>query len=158
MKITPNIAFDANAREAFETYARIFGGARLTLFTFGEVPDASVDAEWKDKIAHAWLEVGDQAIMGSDSPPPGACGSDASASAASGSIALHLDTVDEARRVFDALAEGGAVLMPFAATFWSPGFGVARDRFGKEWLINTRQESPPQESPPQENAQREAAP
>ncbi|MGV6872211.1 VOC family protein [Pseudochelatococcus sp. B33] len=143
MKITPNLTFETNAREAFEVYARILGADRLVLFTFGEIPDSPVDAEWKDKIAHAWLEVGDQAIMGSDSPPPGACGDGTSAGTASGSIALHFDTVDEARRVFDALAEGGIVQMPFAATFWSPGFGATRDRFGKDWLINTRQETAP---------------
>jgi PhnB protein len=29
-------------------------------------------------------------------------------------------------------------MMPFAATFWSPGFGSLIDRFGIPWMINTR--------------------
>lgn len=41
-----------------------------------------------------------------------------------------------ARRIFDALAEGGRVTMPFEATFWSPGFGMAVDRFGTRWMVN----------------------
>ena len=42
----------------------------------------------------------------------------------------------EARRVFDALAEGGAVQMPLDETFWSLAFGVVVDRFGVPWRIN----------------------
>ncbi len=136
MKITPNLIFGRNAREAFQTYERIFGADRLVLITFGDMPDSPLSPEWNDKIAHAWLEIGDQALMGADGPP------DALAQgSASGSVALHFDTVDEARRIFDALADGGAALMPFAVTSWSPGFGMVNDRFGKEWLINTRQEN-----------------
>jgi PhnB protein len=26
--------------------------------------------------------------------------------------------------------------MPFAATFWSPGFGMVTDRFGIPWMVN----------------------
>lgn len=140
MKITPNLTFETNAREAFEAYARILGADRLVLITFSEMPEAPVGPEWKDRIAHAWLEVGDQAIMGSDNPP-GVCPSGGETGAASGSIVLHFDATGEARRIFDALAEGGAVLMPFAATSWSPGFGVARDRFGKDWMVNTNPET-----------------
>ena len=42
----------------------------------------------------------------------------------------------EGRRLFDALSAGGETVMPFAATFWSPGFGMARDRFGIPWMVN----------------------
>jgi PhnB protein len=29
--------------------------------------------------------------------------------------------------------------MPFQKTFWSPGFGMAVDRFGIPWIVNTEQ-------------------
>jgi PhnB protein len=29
------------------------------------------------------------------------------------------------------------VVMPFAETFWSPGFGSLVDRFGVPWMVNT---------------------
>ncbi|MDT4821181.1 hypothetical protein FQZ97_543450 [compost metagenome] len=51
-------------------------------------------------------------------------------------VALTLDTVAEARRIFDAFADGGAVGMPFEKTFWVEGFGMVTDRFGTPWLIN----------------------
>jgi len=139
MKITPNITFDTNAREAFQTYAAILRAERLDLLTFADMQGAPVGPEWQDKIAHAWLQIGDQAIMGSDSPA-GVCADGDASNVASGSVALHFDGIDEARRVFDALAEGGKVQMPFAPTDWSPGFGMVRDRFGKGWMVNTNQE------------------
>ena len=44
--------------------------------------------------------------------------------------------IGRSKRVFDALAAGGQVTMPFAATFWSPGFGMVTDRFGTPWMVN----------------------
>lgn len=141
MKITPNLMFRTEAREAFETYADILDADRLDLIAFSDMPDAPVGPDWADKIAHAWLQVGDQAIMGSDSPP-GVCaeGMETGTGPGEGSVALHFDTGEQSRRVFDRLAEGGTVQMPFAATSWSPGFGMVRDRFGKDWMINTNPE------------------
>jgi PhnB protein len=42
----------------------------------------------------------------------------------------------EADRVFKALAEGGAVQIPIAETFWALRFGKLIDRFGVPWLVN----------------------
>ncbi|MFN3838856.1 MAG: VOC family protein [Brevundimonas sp.] len=143
MKITPNLMFHDNAREAFGFYAEVLGAGQLNLITFAEMPEAPVGPEWKDKIAHAWMQIGDQAIMGSDSPP-GVCADDGGHRAdpprtppAQTSVALHFDSVDQARTVFDRLSENDLVQMPFAATSWSAGFGMTRDRFGKDWMINT---------------------
>lgn len=137
MKITPNLMFVDQAREAFGFYAEVLG-AELNLVTFADMPDAPVGPEWKDKIAHAWMPVGDQAIMGSDSPP-GVCadGAETGTGPGAGSVALHFDTADQARQVFDRLGDGGLIQVPFAATSWSPGFGMVRDRFGKDWMVNT---------------------
>jgi len=41
----------------------------------------------------------------------------------------------EAKRVFDALAEGGSVDLPIGETFFSPAFGMCTDRFGTPWMI-----------------------
>jgi PhnB protein len=46
----------------------------------------------------------------------------------------------EGERIFNALADGGQVTMPFAKTFWSPGFGIFTDRFGTPWMINCEAE------------------
>ncbi|WP_428156568.1 VOC family protein [Brevundimonas sp.] len=143
MKITPNLMFHDQAREAFGFYAEVLGADQLNLITFADMPEAPVAPEWKDKIAHAWMQVGDQAIMGSDSQP-GVCADTGERKAeemrkppAQTSVAVHFDSADKARTVFDRLGENGLVQLPFAATSWSPGFGMVRDRFGKDWMINT---------------------
>lgn len=38
--------------------------------------------------------------------------------------------------VFGKLAEGGTVMMAFAPTFWSEGFGMCIDRYGTPWIVN----------------------
>jgi PhnB protein len=52
------------------------------------------------------------------------------------SITLNYDAVPKAQRVFDALAEGGKVTMPFGPTFWAKGFGMVTDKFGCPWIVN----------------------
>ncbi|MNN97146.1 hypothetical protein D3C81_2162530 [compost metagenome] len=52
------------------------------------------------------------------------------------SISLNVDSIAEAERVFNALAEGGKVDMPLEATFWAARFGMLVDRFGVSWMIN----------------------
>lgn len=52
-------------------------------------------------------------------------------------VTLHTEDIAEAKRWFDALAEGGKASMPFGETFWSPGYGGLTDKFGVPWMINT---------------------
>jgi PhnB protein len=50
-------------------------------------------------------------------------------------LALTVPTEAEARRAFDALADGGSVQMPLSKTFWSPCYGMVTDRFGLGWMV-----------------------
>ena len=45
----------------------------------------------------------------------------------------------DGERIFKALSDQGKVTMPFHKTFWSPGFGMAVDRFGIPWMVNCEQ-------------------
>jgi PhnB protein len=51
------------------------------------------------------------------------------------SVSIQVDTESEARRIFDALADGGTVTLPFQPTFWAKGFGMATDKFGTPWMV-----------------------
>ena len=53
-------------------------------------------------------------------------------------ISLSIDTADreEADLIFAKLSEGGQIKMPLSETFWGAYFGVLRDRFGINWLVN----------------------
>ena len=43
--------------------------------------------------------------------------------------------VDDAKRVFEALADGGTVTQALEPTFFSPGFGMCVDRWGTPWMV-----------------------
>lgn len=140
MKIVTSLSFQGQCREAFDFYARVLGGTVTAAFPFGDgPPDMPVDASYKDWLMHAWLEIGDQAIMGADLPPEFAPNIDKPKNGFD--VTVHLSDPAEARRVFDALAEGGTVVMPFGETFWSPGYGNLVDRFGVPWMVNTNPET-----------------
>lgn len=131
MRFVPYLNFDGRCAEAFRLYERVLGGKVETLMTHADAPIADqVPAEWRDRVMHACLVVGDQTIMASDTPP-------GQYETPRGMyVSVHVDQPDEAERVFGELAEGGRVTMPIAPTFWSARFGMCVDRFGTQWMIN----------------------
>ena len=135
MQINPYLSFDGECEAAFKFYERCLGGKIESLFTHEAMPpEAKAQMPGVDpkRIMHAHLSVGDQAIMGADGPPGGK-------KPQGFSVSLTLKSVSDGKRVFDELAQGGQVLMPFAPTFWSPGFGMLTDRFGIPWMVNCEQ-------------------
>jgi PhnB protein len=132
MAFRPYLAFAGNCREAFNRYQEIFGG-ELVLLTMGDMPsDAGPPPPGAnaDAIMHAALTAGDELLMGADDPSGnfdgtvnGMC------------VNCSLPDGGEAKRVFDALSEGGQVQMPLGETFFSPAFGMCTDRFGTPWMV-----------------------
>ncbi|QGG93709.1 VOC family protein [Actinomarinicola tropica] len=125
--------FSGDCRQAFEHYQQVFGG-ELEIMTHAEVPEGSEMPGAEDHhVMHAALKVGDATLMGSDDPT-GDGGPKVG-------LAVTFGAPDEteAKRVFDALAEGGEVQMPFEATFFSKGFGALVDRWGVSWMIDTEE-------------------
>ena len=134
MDVTPYLNFNGNCAAAFKFYEQAFGGKISFIQTFGESPAKDqVAPEWRDKVVHVRLEVGGKALMGSDAPGP-------HYQAPQGmSVSISVRTYQEAQRLFSALAHDGKVTMPFSKTFWSPGFGMAIDRFGTPWMVGCEQ-------------------
>ena len=136
MKIVTSLSFRGECREAFEFYAKVLGGRITAAFPYGDgPPDMPVDPKYKDWLMHCWLEVGDQALMGADMAEEWAPNIGKPKNGFD--VTLHTDDPEQARRWFEALAEGGHVGMAFGATFWSPGYGSLVDRFGVPWMVNT---------------------
>ena len=141
MQFAPYLNFNGNCAEAFAFYKDLFKGQIVHQSTFGEMPPDDkmppLPPEAKDGIMHVHLQVGEQALMGSDAMPGAgeACaGGYVKPQGLWGSIGVA-DTA-EGQRVFKALADGGQVAMPFEKTFWSEGFGMVTDRFGTPWMVN----------------------
>ena len=130
MAFHPYLLFGGNCREAFTRYQEIFGG-ELTMLPMSDMPsDEPVPAEQANLIMHAALTFGDNLLMASDDPSRG------DSPVQGMSVNYAVNDIAEARRAFEALAEGGEMTMPMAETFWSPAFGMCVDRFGTPWMVS----------------------
>jgi PhnB protein len=129
--VNPYLVFNGRCREAFAFYADCLGGKIEAMLPHAGTPaEGHVPSEWREKIMHARLTVGEDVIMGSDAPPghfepPKGF-----------SVAIQLTDPAEAERVFHRLADGGTVQMPLQQTFWAARFGMLVDRFGTPWMVN----------------------
>jgi PhnB protein len=51
-------------------------------------------------------------------------------------IAIAPDSKEEADRIFHALSAGGTIEVPIADSPWGAYFGMFRDKYGIEWMVN----------------------
>ena len=134
MHLNPHVNFNGECEAAFKFYEQVLGGKITFSMTWGEMPGADqFPAETHKLIMHATLSIGDQSLMGADSPPgryekPKGM-----------NVSIHVKGTAEGERIFNGLAENGNITMPFEKTFWSPGFGMCVDRFGIPWMVNCEQ-------------------
>jgi PhnB protein len=133
MKLEPYLHFAGNCEEALQTYARIFKGEIVDVNRYAGSPmEAQAPPDWGKKIMHATFRAPGVDFMASDSTHQ------SEKSAGTGPITLSIGTPDvaEGERIFNALADGGAVTMPYSKQFWGASFGMLTDRFGVAWMIN----------------------
>jgi len=131
MHLNAYLNFDGDCRAAFEFYAQCLGGKIEMMLSHAEAPvEQPTPAAWRDKIMHARLVVGDQMLMGSDSPP------ELHQKAQGFAVSVIVDETKEAERVFKALSAGGTVRMDLQETFWALRFGMLTDRFCTPWMVN----------------------
>lgn len=134
MQVQSYLFFNGNCGEAIAFYEKALGAKTDMRMTFKEAPEPPppemVPADWGDKIMHASFTIGETMVMASD-------GCDPDSKAHSGfSLSLAVKTEQDAERYFAALSDGGTVTMPLRQTFWSPRFGMLKDRFGIAWMVN----------------------
>ncbi|MBX9699484.1 MAG: VOC family protein [Acetobacteraceae bacterium] len=131
MQIQPYPFFEGRTEEALAFYQTALGAEVTMLMRFDESPEPGhIPPGGQGKVMHASFTVAGNTIMASDGRCSGAPGFDG--------FALSLAPADAAQadRLFTALAAGGQVLMPLGKTFWSPAFGMVKDRFGVTWMVN----------------------
>lgn len=127
----PYLHFRGQAAEALAFYAEVFGGTDLQTLRYGEAPNMSPDRTESDGIMHGQITTPGGPLMVSDFPP-GVNGDPQAAV----SIMHVLPDIAAATAAFERLGEGGEVIDAFKETFFSPGFGMVRDRFGTHWIIS----------------------
>lgn len=134
MQLNPYLFFKGQCETAIKFYAQCIGGKIETMMTYADAPAAEqVPSEWRNKIVHARLSVGDKVLMASDAPPG------RQEETKGFAVSLIVDTPADAERIFKALASGGTVRMPLEKTFFAARFGMLVDQFGIMWMVNCEQ-------------------
>src|SRR5581483_5383271 len=129
LAVSPYIAFKGNCREAIEFYRNALRAEVLFTQTFGESPMASMGPA--DNIMHSTIKVGETTIMMCDDPRP-----ESDLSGGNISLAIGLTDPEQAKVLFNNLAQGGSIVMPLTETYWAAAFGMLADQFGVKWMIN----------------------
>lgn len=134
MPLAPYLFFNGRCEEAIAFYQKALGAKVEMLMRNRESPEphpSPTPEDFEDKIMHAALRVLGEELFLSD----GDCVGEPNFQGFS--ISLTTADVPEAKRLFEALSEEGAPIMPFGETFFSPGFGMLRDKFGLGWMVMT---------------------
>ena len=133
--INPHINFNGNAEEAFTFYKSVFGGTfskliRLKDLASPEFPVSEIDA---NKILLIALPIGTNTLMANDIPESmGQVNTNENRS----KISIKAESREEADKLFFGLSAGGVVEMPIEDSPWGTYFGMFRDKYGIEWMIN----------------------
>ncbi|WP_242918487.1 VOC family protein [Pontibacter liquoris] len=133
--INPHINFNGNAEEAFNFYRSVFGGEFAMILRFKDMASSEFSAAEKDadKIMHIALPIGKNILMANDIPERmGRVNENENRS----KIAISAESREEADKLFNGLSAGGSIEMPIGDSPWGSYFGMFRDKFGIEWMVD----------------------
>ena len=132
MHLHPYLFFEGRCEEAIEFYKKAVGAEVNMLLRNKESPEPHsqrLAPGNENKVMHATVHIGEYRVSMSD----GLCQGQPDFKGFSLSIGVSSEA--DAKRIFDALADGGKVTMPLSKTFFSPQFGMVKDRFGMPWMV-----------------------
>jgi len=134
-QINPYINFNGNAEEAFNFYRSVFGGEFAKIMRFKDLssPEFPVAENEADKIMYIALPIGKNILMANDVPESmGRTNENENRS----KISLSAESREEADKLFYGLSAGGQIEMPIADSPWGSYFGMFRDKYGIEWMVD----------------------
>ena len=132
--INPHINFNGNAEEAFNFYKSVFGGEFSKIIRFKDLTVAGIPMPEKEanKIMHIELPIGSSSLMANDVPESmGRTNENENRS----KIVVRAQSKDEAAKIFSGLSAGGQIEMPIDNSPWGTYFGMFRDKYGIEWMV-----------------------
>jgi len=133
--INPHINFNGNAEEAFTFYKSVFGGEFAKIMRFKDLasPEFPVAENEANKIMHIALPIGKNVLMANDVPEIlGRTNENENRS----KISISAESKDEADKLFNGLSAGGQIEMPMTDSPWGSYFGMFRDKYGIEWMVD----------------------
>lgn len=133
--INPHINFNGNAEEAFTFYKSVFGGEFSKIVRFKDIASAEfpVPEKEENKIMHIALPIGrENALMANDVPEfMGKVNEQENRS----KISISAESKEEAEKLFNGLSAGGAIEVPLEDNPDGSCFGMFRDKYGIEWMV-----------------------
>ena len=133
--LVPYLHFNGNAEEAFNFYKSVFGGAFTKIIRFKDIasPEFPIAESEANKIMHIALPIGKNILMANDVPEiMGRVNENENRS----KIAISAESRKEADNLFNGLSAGGDIEMPIEDSPWGSYFGMFRDKFGIEWIVD----------------------
>lgn len=134
--INPHINFNGNAEEAFIFYRSVFGGEFAKVMRFKDLagPGFPVAQKEQNKIMHIALPIGKGSMLMANDVPEfmGRTNENENRS----KIVISAESKEEADRLFHGLSAGGTVEMPMDNSPWGSYFGMFRDKYGIEWMVD----------------------
>ena len=133
--INPHINFNGNAEEAFHFYKSVFGGEFTQIMRFKDIagPEYPITENEANKIMHIALPIGKNTLMANDVPESmGRVNENENRS----KICISAESREEADRLFNGLSAGGNIEVPIVDSPWGTYFGMFRDKFGIEWMVD----------------------
>ncbi len=133
--INPHINFNGNAEEAFNFYKSVFGGEFAQIIRFKDIssPEIPIAENEANKIMHIALPIGKNILMANDIPESmGRVNENENRS----KISISAESREEADKLFNGLSAGGNIEVPIEDSPWGSYFGMFRDKFGIEWMVD----------------------
>ncbi len=133
--INPHLNYNGNAEEAFNFYKSVFGGEFVKIIRFKDLSneDFVVSEKEANKIMHIALPIGNNILMANDVPEiMGKTNERENRS----KISISAESREEADKLFNGLSAGGEIEMPISDSPWGSYFGMFRDKFGIEWMVD----------------------
>ena len=130
MRLDIYLNYPGNCEAAFRFYEQHLGGKVMGMVKHGEQPNPNIPPDWKDKILHAQIDIGETVLMGADIPQ--------AEPMRSAYLTLTVDTEADAERVYALLTEGGEIFMKMEKTHFANRFAMLRDKFGTSWMLLQR--------------------
>ena len=134
-QINPHINFNGNAEEAFTFYKSVFGGEFAKIMRFKDIssPEFPVTENDANKIMHIALPIGKNILMANDVPESmGQINENENRS----KISISAESIEEADKLFNGLSVGGQIEVPIGDSPWGSYFGMFRDKYGIEWMVD----------------------
>ena len=132
LKVTPNLHFRGQAKQAIELYKQAFG-AEVKVLLCNSDAYSDEDENPKDLVYHAEIYISEQRLTLTDSPD------DPLPNTHPVSLLITFKTAEDVKKSYEIMSDGATIIYPIQTTDYSSCFVSFIDKFGMRWELMTEQ-------------------